>query len=203
MADTKSNRPQPSKEGGQVLAHRERESGAVQHRADAGEWFAAPFELMERMSQEMDRTFGRMFREFGMPQWSRRGRASFGSAGRADLWAPRIEAVQKGDRFIVRADLPGLKKDDVRVDLSDDAVTIQGERREEHEDQREGYFHSEREYGQFSRTIPLPEGVITESAEASFKDGVLEVSMQAPPVEATRGRRLDIRDASEAGEKKQ
>ena len=55
----------------------------------------------------------------------------------------------------MRADLPGLKKDDVQVDVTDNAITIHGERREEHQDEREGYFHSEREYGQFYRTIQL------------------------------------------------
>jgi HSP20 family protein len=118
------------------------------------------------------------------------------------LWAPRVEVFQKGDRFIVRADLPGLKKDDVQVDLNDDTITIHGERRAEHEEQREGYYHSEREYGQFHRTVPLPGGVIADSAEASFRNGVLEISMQAPPAEATRGRRLEIKDTSQAGEKK-
>ena len=102
----------------------------------------------------------------------------------------------------MRADLPGLKKEDVQVDVTENAITIHGERREEHQDEREGYFHSEREYGQFYRTIPLPEGVITDSAQASFKNGVLEISMQAPPAEATRGRRIEIKDAGESGGKK-
>jgi HSP20 family protein len=202
MADTKTNRSENSKEGGQGLATRQREPGAVQRRADAGGWFSDPFEFMDRISDEMDRTFSRMFRDFGMPRPSWLGRTPVRSAERAGLWAPRIEAFQKEDRFIVRADLPGLKKDDIQIDVTDDAMTIHGERRDEHEEQREGYYHTEREYGQFSRTIPLPEGVITDSAQASFKNGVLEISMQAPPAEATRGRRLEIKEASEAGEKK-
>jgi HSP20 family protein len=117
------------------------------------------------------------------------------------LWAPRIEAFQKNDQYIVRADLPGLKKDEVQVELTDEALTIRGERREQKEEEREGYYHSEREYGQFYRSIPLPEGVITESAKASFNNGVLEISMQAPPAE-TRSRRLEIQEASEGGDKK-
>ncbi len=60
-------------------------------------------------------------------------------------------------------------------------------------EEREGYCHTEREYGQFYRFIPLPEGVISESAQGTFKNGVLEVSMQAPPTEASRGRRLEIK----------
>jgi HSP20 family protein len=102
----------------------------------------------------------------------------------------------------VRAELPGLKKDDIQVELKEDVITIQGSRKEEHEEEREGYYHSEREYGQFYRTIPLPEGVISESAQASFKDGVLEITMQAPPAEATRGRRVEIKDAATETQKK-
>jgi HSP20 family protein len=109
--------------------------------------------------------------------------------------------VQKGDRFTIRAELPGLKKDDVQVELTEEAVTLRGERREEHEEEREGYYHSEREYGQFHRTIPLPEGVIAETAQASFRNGVLEITMQAAPAEASRGRTLEIQDGSE-GENK-
>jgi HSP20 family protein len=200
MAETKSERSE-AKQGGQQLARRERDKGTLQ-RQDAGNSLAGPFDFMERMADEMDRTFDRMFRDFGVSRRSWRSRAPFRALQREGLWSPRIEAFQQGDRFIVRADLPGLKKDDVQVEVTDDAITIQGERREEQEEQREGYYHSERQYGQFYRSIPLPEGVISESAQATFKNGVLEVSMQAPPAEASRGRRLEIKDTSESGDKR-
>jgi HSP20 family protein len=199
MAETKTNRSESSKEGTEALTRQERDRGGMQRR-DAGNWLASPFDVFDRMAEEMDRTFDRMFRDFGVSRGSWLTRPFRSRAGEG-LWAPRIEAFQQGDRFIVRADLPGLKKDDVQVELTDDAVTLRGERREEHEEKREGYFRSEREYGQFHRSIPLPEGVITESAQATFKNGVLEISMQAPPAE-TRGRRLEIKDASDTVEKK-
>jgi HSP20 family protein len=148
------------------------------------------------MNDEMDRWFDRVSHEMGFPRRSSLSRGVFGGRAGQGLWSPRIEAFQKGDRFIVRADLPGMKKDDVEVELADDAITIRGERREEHEEERRGYYHSERDYGEFYRTIPLPEGVIGESAQASFRDGVLEVTMQAAPAETSRGRRLEIKDAS-------
>ena len=113
------------------------------------------------------------------------------------LWAPQIETFQRGDQFVVRADLPGLKKEDVNIDLTDDAIAIEGERREEREEDREGYYRSERTYGSFYRVVPLPEGAITESAKASFKDGVLEITVQAPPREVSRRRRLEIGDSTE------
>jgi len=139
---------------------------------------------MRRMSDDMDRVFNRLMG------------GSFGSAGEA-VWSPRIEAFQKGDKFIVRAELPGLKKEDVEVDVTEDAITIRGQRKHEHEEKREGFFHSERSYGSFYRSIPLPQGVIGDTAKATFRNGVLEISLQAPPDEVTRGRRVEIADESD------
>lgn len=148
--------------------------------------FSNPFELFDRMRDEMDRLF---FGSYLTP------RSRWGAGPRtAETWAPKIEAFQEGNNFIVRADLPGLKKDDVDVELGEDTLTIRGERHSEREEKREGYFHTEREYGRFYRTIPLPEGVIGESAEAKFKDGVLEITMQAPPSEVSRKRKVEIKE---------
>jgi HSP20 family protein len=106
------------------------------------------------------------------------------------MWAPEVEVFQKNNELTIKADLPGLRKDEVSVELTDDAVTIQGERKREHEEEREGVYSSERSYGSFYRVIPLPEGAITEQANANFRDGVLEITMPAPP--ASKGRRLEI-----------
>jgi HSP20 family protein len=194
MAEQKTRRLETDTQGGQAVARNDRDRNALQRRQSS--WLSTPFDLMDRMTDEWDHMFDRVFRDFGLAPRSRMSRGLFGSSSREGLWAPRVEAVQKGDRFIVRADLPGLKKDDVQVELGENAVTIRGERREQHEEEREGYYHSERQYGQFYRSIPLPEGIIAESAQASFRNGVLEISMQAPPTEATRGRRLEIKDES-------
>lgn len=201
MADTKAEQAQGRRQSGQGLAPRERDTRGMRRWESGSATFGSPFELMDRMGEEMDRWWGRMFGDVGFPRRSMRS-GGFGSPAAQGLWAPRIEAFQKGDRFIVRAELPGMKKDDVQVELTDEALTIHGERREEHEEEREGYYHSERQYGQFQRTVPLPEGVITESANASFRDGVLEVTMQAPPSEANRGRKLEIKDAAAGDMKK-
>jgi len=90
-----------------------------------------------------------------------------------------------------------MKKDDVCIDVTENDITISGERRQEQETERGGLYRSERSYGSFCRTIPLPEGAMTDQAKASFKDGVLEVRMPAPPEPVTRGRRLEIKEASE------
>ena len=201
MADTKTNRSEGEAKGTQTLSRQQQDTGRNVQRWGQSGYAANPFELMDRMSDEMDRVFNRMFREFGMPRTSWPTTSLSRSSGGQQLWSPRIEAFQKGDQFCVRAELPGLKKDDVQVELSDDALTIQGERRQEHEEEREGIYHSERDYGQFYRVVPLPEGVIGESAQANFHDGVLEVTMKAAPEEANRGRRLEIKEGASSGQK--
>lgn len=147
-------------------------------------WSGSPFGTLQRIADEMDR----MFDDFGFGR--RWGRAPLWRETGADVWAPQIDVVQRNNELTIKADLPGLKRDEVSVDLTDEAVTIQGERRREREEEREGLYRSERSYGSFYRVIPLPEGAITEQAKATFQDGVLEITMPAPP--ATKGRRLEI-----------
>jgi HSP20 family protein len=196
MAEIKTNRTETGTEERAGLARQDREPRGMRRWDSAYGSTARPFELMDRMSEEMDRLFDRFARNVGFPSQSWLSRGGFGSRAREGAWSPRIDAVQKDDRFIVHADLPGLKRDEIEVELTDDALTIRGERRDAHNEERGGYYQSEREYGQFCRTIPLPPGVISESAQASFRDGVLEITMRAAPSEANRGRKLEIADAS-------
>jgi HSP20 family protein len=149
---------------------------------------ASPFRMLERFADEVDR----MFEEFGFG----RGSSRAGFMTDTMSWTPQIDISQRNNELVIRADLPGMNKDDVKVDVSDDAITIQGERRREHEEDRAGVYRSERSYGSFYRTIPLPEGAMTEQAKATFKDGVLEITMPAPPEQVTRGRRLEISEGS-------
>ena len=151
-------------------------------------WTGRPISMLERFADEIDNVFGDIG-SFG------RTRGLFGS-GR-DVWAPAVEVYEQNNEFVVRADLPGLKKDDVTIDVNDNDLTISGERRQEHETDRGGVYRSERTYGSFYRTIPLPDGAMADQAKATFKDGVLEIRMPAPPEQVTRGRRLEIKDASE------
>jgi HSP20 family protein len=115
------------------------------------------------------------------------------------MWTPELEIFHRNSELVIRADLPGLTKDDVKVDVSDNQVIIEGERQRQHEEEREGVFRSERSYGRFYRAIPLPEGVIADQAKATFKNGVLEVTIPAPPEQARRGRRLEISEGSSGG----
>ncbi len=148
----------------------------------------SPFRMLERFADEMDRVFD----EFGF------GRAwNQGLSGEEKMmWAPRVDITHRNNELVIRADLPGMSKDDVTVDVTDDAVTIQGERRREREDEQGGVYRSERTYGSFYRAIPLPEGAMSDQAKASFNNGVLEITMPAPPEQVNKGRRLDINEGA-------
>jgi len=131
------------------------------------EYFENPFSLMRRFSHEMDR----LFEDFGFrPRF-------FENTVETGVWSPDVEVLEKGGQFIVRADLPGLTKEEVKVGVTDDVLTLEGERKTVKEEKREGYFRSERNYGAFYRAIPLPEGVKADAIVANFKNGVLEVTM--------------------------
>jgi len=104
---------------------------------------------------------------------------------------PEIEVLQRGDNLVVRADLPGLKKEDIRVDCEDGALRLSGTRKEESSDEGDGYFHSERSYGSFTRVIPLPKEADQAACKAKFDNGVLEVTVPLPK-EKTKSRQIDI-----------
>lgn len=147
-----------------------------------------PFGLMRQMQDEVDRWFGRLgFGGFPSPSnWMSRAGQQLGE------WTPAIDAFQRGNEFVVRADVPGMSRSDLTVEIGDDALTIQGERKHEKQEEREGVFWSERSYGSFCRVVPLPPGAISDSAKANFNNGVLEVVIQAPSEETRRGRKIDI-----------
>jgi HSP20 family protein len=151
------------------------------------------FTVMRRMADDMDRLFenfglGRAF-GLGAPGSAWRGVA----AEEQSAWLPEVETFRRGDKFVVRADLPGLKKEDVKAEIDNGMLTISGRRSSEREENRDEFYRSERSYGSFYRAIPLPEGVESDNCEATFTDGVLEITLPAPKVEARRARQIQIR----------
>lgn len=124
-------------------------------------------------------------------EWAPSG---FGELARS-MWSPQIETFVRDNELVVRADLPGLKKDDVQIEVTDDALIVRGERRQEHEERgNEGQYWSERSYGSFYRAIPLPQGVEAGDINANFDSGVLEITMPVP--EEARGRRIEIKEGA-------
>jgi HSP20 family protein len=171
MADVNVKKQNPENQEKAVQTQKER---GVSHRGwdpfsfsiTPSDFFRSdPFAVMRRFQDEMDRTFSRFFGK--------------GDGERA-TWSPAIEVAERDGKLQVHAELPGLKPEDVKVEVTDDALIIQGERKFEHEEKKEGVYRSERRYGQFYREIPLPEGTNPEQAKAEFKDGVLQVVLPLP-----------------------
>ena len=144
---------------------------------------ASPFELMRRFTDEMDR----VFENFGLSQGISQGLG--GATSQMARWSPSIEVLQREGNLVVRAELPGVNKEDVKVEATDDGLVIRGERKQEHEESREDFYRSERNYGQFYRLIPLPDDVDTEQMRAQFNNGLLEITV---PVPQSRQRRREI-----------
>ena len=140
-----------------------------------------PFAFMRRITDELDRAFG-VGPEIPplTPFYAR-------------VWSPQLEVFERDNKFVVRVDLPGLKKEDVKIELTHDELTIEGERKFEKEEKEEGFYRSERIYGEFSRRIAIPEHVKAESAVATFKDGVLVIEMPTLPVPELKKRMLEIK----------
>ncbi len=146
---------------------------------------SSPFVLMRRFSEEMDRSFGHLF--------------SHGSSNSA-AWMPAIEIYERDGQLQVRAELPGLKPEDVKVEVTDGALIIQGERKYEHEENKKGVYCSERRYGQFYREIPLPEGADVERAKAQFNNGVLDIKLPVPE-QVSKRREIPIASGSSTAAK--
>jgi HSP20 family protein len=159
-----------------------------------------PFGFMRRFATDMEKLF-EDFEGFRLPSIFGREFFPFTSQFEHVDWSPEIEVRQDNGHFKVRTDLPGLEKDDVKVELTNNLLTISGERKEEKEEKREGYYRSERNYGSFCRQVPLPEGAKTDTATAEFADGVLQITMQAPEREP-KARRLEIKKGEEPAKAK-
>jgi HSP20 family protein len=104
---------------------------------------------------------------------------------------PAVDVFERNGFLIVKADVPGLKAENVEVTLTEDGVTISGERSEEKEVKEKDYYRSERSYGRFVRQLPLPAGADRDKAEATFKEGVLEVSF--PLKEEAKQKKIEVK----------
>jgi HSP20 family protein len=165
-------------------------------------FMANPFGFAQAMSQEMDRLFASSFGDVspygqgGTSGQSSRSLATQGQQSRGlGQWMPQVEVRQRGNELVVSADLPGLKPEDVDIEIDDGILTISGERRQSSEDRDQGVYRSERSYGAFTRSIALPEGVDEDQVQARFEHGVLEVTVPVPQ-QRQRARRVQIQPGS-------
>jgi HSP20 family protein len=154
---------------------------------------ADPFALLRQMTAELDRAFDEPFWP-SLPRTSLRGTA----LPAPTAWAPKVDVFEKDGRLITRVDLPGVKKDDVTVEVTDGHIALSGERKQEKEEKKDNVYRTEREYGSFYRAVALPKGVKLEDVKAEFADGVLEVSVPLPVKAESTARRVEIQDSKPA-----
>ena len=144
-----------------------------------------PADPFFRLHQEMNRLFDEAFAGFG---GAFAAPAGFGEA------SPRVDIRETDGALVVEAELPGVAEDDLDVELSDNVLTIRGEKKSETRDERSGaYRYVERSYGAFSRAIPIPYDIDPDAVEAKFKNGVLTLTLPKPEGAARASRKIAIK----------
>jgi HSP20 family protein len=141
-----------------------------------------PMRELNTLQTEMNRLFNTFFDE-----------GTGNDRGAARRWAPAVDLFEREDSLVLKADLPGMREEDVQIEMRDNVLTISGERQADFEDKQNGYYRVERAFGTFSRSLSLPDGVDADRIAASFDSGVLEITIPKP--EARKPRRIEIGNA--------
>jgi HSP20 family protein len=145
-----------------------------------------PFSEMARWEHDIDQMFENFLGRRLRPFWSERWRPLAGT----EMVAPTVDLYEEKDDIVVKAELPGMEKDDIEVNLADNRLTIKGEKKQEQETKKENYYRSERSYGSFVRTLELPTEVQTDKGKAAFKNGVLEIRL--PKTEEAKNKEIKV-----------
>lgn len=143
-------------------------------------------EPLRRMSREMDRLFDDFLGEWpaGVPMRFRHDWSEWEAS-------PRVDVTDRGTEFVLRAEVPGYRRDELHVDVGESSVSLRGEKKEEHTEENACYVCRESLTGAFERTIPLPSEVRTEGVSATLKDGVLTLTL--PKVHAEQRRQIEVK----------
>ena len=128
-----------------------------------------PLRAMEEAERRFDEMFGRWPSVWRRLPLEERG------------WAPALDVFEKEDKFVVKAEIPGMKMEDIDVSVVGDTLTIKGEKTSESEVKEDDYYCCERSYGKFHRSIALPSSVDATKIDADYEDGILEVSLPKAP----------------------
>lgn len=145
-----------------------------------------PLSAMARMEREMERAFGDFFGDRLQPL-----RPRWWPGGLEGFTAPSVDVYEDKDEIVVKAELPGMSKDDIEVNLNDHQLTLKGEKKKEEETKEDDYYRCERSFGSFSRVLDLPADVQGEKAKASFKDGLLEI--RVPKTEEAKKKQIKVK----------
>lgn len=144
-----------------------------------------PFTDLGRWDRDMERIMGDFFGR--RPWWPERWFRTEGM----ELTAPVVDLYEEKDDIVVKAELPGIEKNNIEVNLADHTLTIKGEKKKEEETKEKNYYRSERSYGSFVRTLELPKDVHTDKVKATFKDGILEVRL--PKTEEAKAKEVKVK----------
>jgi HSP20 family protein len=142
-----------------------------------------PVRELDTLQGEVNRLFDTFF-----------GGAGNGGGNRARRWVPAMDLVETQDALVLNADLPGLDRDDVSIEVKNNVLTVSGKRDAEHTEKADGYYRVERAFGSFSRSLALPQGVDPDRVQANFEKGVLEVTIPKP--EERKPHRIEIGGSS-------
>lgn len=146
-----------------------------------------PFMDLSRWERDMDRMmddfFGRRFRPWWPDRWFR--------SDEMEVRGPVVDVFEEKDDIVIKAELPGITKDNIEVNLTDHMLTIKGEKKKEEEIKEENYYRAERAYGSFVRTLELPKDVHSDKIKASFKNGILEVRL--PKTEEAKTKEIKVK----------
>ena len=148
----------------------------------------SPFRGFYDARSEVDRLFDEMFGGLSRRTGRQEGQ-------RLSEWAPAVDVLTRDSDLVIRAELPGVKQEDLDITLQNGLLTISGEHKVDQEEERGGYHVRERRYGSFRRSMPLPEGFDDSKVHATFEDGVLEVIVEGAAVEQAP-KRIEIEGAS-------
>lgn len=156
--------------------------GIIPHKQSNVVW-RSPFYELERLQREMSRLFDRPYPESGEANTSLL----------EGFWSPAVDVVDREDAILVRADLPGISREDIDVTIENNVLTIRGEKKQEKEDKSGEYVRSERYYGSFHRAFTLPSSVNPEKVSAKFDKGVLELSIAKKEEAKPRQIKIDVK----------
>lgn len=137
----------------------------------------------------LHREINRVFDDF----WSRFDRPFGAGNGFLSLGGPRTDIAESDSDVEITVELPGMDEKDIDLSLTDDVLTIKGEKKAEKEEKKKGYYLSERSYGSFYRSIPLPPGIDTDKAKAEFKKGVLTITLPKSPEAQAKVKKIPVK----------
>jgi HSP20 family protein len=138
---------------------------------------------LSKLQHDMNRLFDRFFDDFRLPSFADRDLATF----------PRIDVKETKKEVLVSAELPGMEANDIDISVSDNMLSLRGEKKQERKHEGENYYHMECSYGSFNRSIPLPSEVESENVNAEFKNGILKVTMNKKPENKQKAKKIEIK----------